>query len=90
MLMYLAGIRLRKTQPNIIRPFKVPGGKNGMFVFAGVGFVAVAFAFILCFIPPSQLPISKPSDYVLFIVAGVLLFVTIPLVINKIMNKKSN
>lgn len=88
MLMYLSGIRLRKTQPDLPRAFKVPGGQYGMSVFGGLGFIAVAFAFVLCFIPPSQLPISSPTVYTLFIVAGVLVFVLIPIIINKIMNKK--
>lgn len=90
MLMYLTGMRLRKTQPNLVRPYQVPGGKNGMMIFGGIGFVAVAFAFVLCFIPPTQLPISSPNDYILFIVVGVLVFVLLPLIINKIMNKKVN
>jgi len=90
MLMYLSGIKLRKTQPDIPRPFKVPGGTYGMSVFGGVGFAAVAFAFVLCFIPPSQLPISSPIVYTLFIVSGVTIFVLLPILINKIMNKQSN
>ena len=86
--MYLSGIRLRETQPNLPRAFKVPGGKYGMSVFGGLGFVAVAFAFVLCFIPPSQLPIDSPTVYTIFIVAGVFVFVLIPIVMSKIMGKK--
>lgn len=89
MLMYLSGIKLRKSQPDIPRPFKVPGGQYGMSVFGGLGFVAVAIAFILCFIPPTQLPINSPTVYTLFIVAGVTVFVLIPLLMNKIMNKNN-
>lgn len=89
MLMYLSGIKLRKTQPDIPRPFKVPGGTYGMSVIGGFGFVAVAFAFILCFIPPTQLPINSPIVYTLFIVGGVSVFVLIPFIINKIMSKKN-
>lgn len=89
MLMYLTGMKLRRTQPNLVRPYQVPGGKNGMKIFGGIGFIAVAFAFVLCFIPPTQLPISDPKVYILFIVIGVLLFVLIPLIISKIMSKKN-
>lgn len=90
MLMYLAGIRLRKTQPDLPRAFKVPGGNAGMLFFGGIGFLAVLIALILCFIPPSQLPISNPMDYRLFIIGGVLIFVLIPIVIDNIMNKNNN
>ena len=87
LLMYLAGIKLRKSQPDLERPYKVPGGKNGMLIFGGVGFIAVIFALILCFIPPTQLPISDPKIYVLFVVIGVLLFILIPIIISKYMKK---
>ncbi len=88
MLMYMSGIKLRRTQPDLPRAFKVPGGRYGMSVIGGLGFFAVAFAFVLCFIPPSQLPISSPTFYTLFIIGGVLFFVLVPLIINKVMNKK--
>ena len=90
LLMYLAGIKLRKSQPDLERPFKVPGGKNGMQIFGGIGFIAVIFALILCFIPPTQLPINDPNVYVLFVVIGVLLFIIIPILISKYMNKKQD
>ena len=65
--MYLSGIRLRLKQPDLARPFKVPGGKNGMYIFGGVGLAAVIFALTLCFIPPSELPIDSPTFYTLFL-----------------------
>lgn len=88
LLMYLAGIKLRKSQPDLVRPFKVPGGKNGMLLFGGGGFIAVVFALILCFIPPTQLPISDPKVYVLFVIIGVFSFIIIPILISKYMNKQ--
>lgn len=86
-LMYLAGIRLRKTQPDLPRPFKVPGGKNGMMIFGGIGFIAVVFALILCFIPPSELPISSPTFYTVFLIVGTLVFLLIPILISKYMKR---
>ena len=46
-LMYSAAIKLRYSQPETKRPFKIPGGKLGMWITAGWGFVAIAFVFIL-------------------------------------------
>lgn len=89
MLMYLSGIKLRKSQPDTPRPFKVPGGTYGMSVIGGFGFCAVAFAFILCFIPPTQLPINSPTVYTIFIICGVTIFVLIPFIINKALSKKN-
>ncbi len=88
MLMYLSGIRLRKTQPNLPRAFKVPGGKYGMNIFGGIGFLAVAFAFVLCFIPPTQLPVNSPAFYVGFIIGGVSLFVLLPILIDRYRSKR--
>lgn len=63
MMMYASGIKLRYTQPDLKRSYKVPGGKMGMWLIAGVGFLAVAFSFIVTFFPPSQLPVGSPAFY---------------------------
>ncbi len=55
MLMYAAALRLRITQPDTARSYKVPGGPAGMFTVAGIGFAGVGFAFVASFFPPSQL-----------------------------------
>lgn len=88
-LMYLAGIRLRKKQPNLIRPFSVPGGKYGMFFFGNLGLVAVIFALFLCFVPPSELPINSPLLYTLFLIFGTAFFLLIPIIITGVMKKNN-
>jgi len=89
-LMYLAGMKLRRDQPDLPRPFKVPGGKYGMYIFGGGGLVAVLFALTLCFFPPTELPISSPTFYTLFLLTGTILFILIPIIISSIMEKKRN
>ncbi|NGX44305.1 MAG: Glutamate/gamma-aminobutyrate antiporter [Candidatus Anoxychlamydiales bacterium] len=81
-LLYLAGIVLRYTQPNVKRPYKIPGGNFGMWLVAGIGLLAVVFAFIVGFFPPSQLEIVRPERYVIFLIAGTVVFVTTPIIIN--------
>jgi amino acid transporter len=81
MLMYAAAIRLRYSQPDLKRSYRVPFGIAGMWTIAGVGFAGVAFAFVVSFFPPSQLPVGSPSLYVGLVVAGTLLFTGLPLVI---------
>ncbi len=78
-LMYAAAIRLRYTQPNVHRSFSIPGGKAGMWLVAGFGFLAMIFLFILALIPPSQ--ISESSNYVAFMLMGTVAVVAVPLVI---------
>ena len=40
MLMYASGIKLRYTQPDLQRSYRVPGGNTGMWIIAGIGFLA--------------------------------------------------
>lgn len=89
MLMYAACIRLRYTQPDLVRSYKVPGGNTGMLIIAGIGFLAVAFAFVVAFFPPTQLPIGSPAFYVGTVMAGTVIFVAAPYIISAFVKKKS-
>ncbi len=88
MLMYAAAIRLRRTQPNLMRAYKVPGGRGGMWTVAGIGFAAVTFAFVVSFFPPSQLPIGSPLTYVGLVVLGNVIFLSAPLIISARQKRK--
>lgn len=83
LLMYAAAIRLRYTQPNLERTFKVPGGNAGMLLVGGVGFAAVAFALVLAFVPPEQLPIGSPATYVALVAGGAIIFTLAPIVLER-------
>ena len=82
MLMFAAAIRLRYSQPDLERSYRVPGGNAGMWGIAGVGFLGVVFAFIVGFFPPSQLPVGSPTLYVSLVLAGAVIFTGLPLLIN--------
>ena len=82
MLMYAAAIRLRYSQPDLKRSYRVPGGVVGMWIIAGVGFVGVAFSFLVGFFPPTQLPVGSPTLYVGLVVGGTILFTGLPLLIS--------
>lgn len=90
MMMYASGIRLKYTQPGLDRSFKVPGGKIGMWLIAGIGFLAVAFSFIVTFFPPSQLPVGSPAFYTGTVITGTVIFISIPLIISTVMEKRRN
>ncbi|MCX6699772.1 MAG: amino acid permease [Methanomicrobiales archaeon] len=78
-LMYAAAIRLRYTRPDVPRAFSIPGGKIGMWIVAGFGFVMMVFLFVLAMLPPSQ--ISEGGSFVAFMIIGTLVVAAIPLVI---------
>ena len=88
MMMYAAGIRLRYTQPKLIRSYRVPGGNTGMWLIGGVGFLAVLFSFIVTFFPPSQLPVGSPATYTWLVVTGTTVFLAIPFIISFAMDKR--
>lgn len=82
MLMYAAAIRLRYSQPDLARSYRVPGGMVGMWLVAGIGFAGVAFSFLVGFFPPSELPVGSPSLYVGLVAGGTLVFTGMPLLIS--------
>jgi glutamate:GABA antiporter len=63
-LMFAAVIRLRYTQPDRPRPYKIPGGKLGVWIMAGLGVAGCVFAFYVGFVPPSQITTGNHTLYV--------------------------
>ena len=62
--MFVAALRLRYTQPNKPRPFRIPGGNYGMWVVGVVGLAGVGVAGALSFAPPNQISTGSPVIYV--------------------------
>ncbi len=79
LLMFATVIKLRHSKPDLARGFKIPGGMFGVIGIAGTGFLSVAFAFIVAFFPPTQLPIGNPMLYIALVTIGTFAFLAIPL-----------
>jgi amino acid transporter len=73
-ILSFAFITLRKKDPTIERPFRIPGGDGVGKLVAGVQFVFFAFSTIFFFLPPEG---ENPVSYVLFLVVGVGLAVAV-------------
>jgi glutamate:GABA antiporter len=84
MFMYAAVVKLRYSKPDLNRPFVVPGGKFGLWLIAGIGFLAMVFSFIISFFPPSQLPVGSPLTYTLIVIVSTIVFSIIPLIIHAV------
>lgn len=80
-MIYMAFLRLRRTEPNKKRGFKVPGGKFVEWLIGIVGITGLVFASIISFFPPSQINTGSPAVYVGVLIAGVVIFVALPLVV---------
>jgi len=78
LIMYIAAIRLRYSQPNKVRPFKVPGGNFGMWFVGVVGLLGALVALVFSFIPPNQISTGSPVIYVGILLIGCAVFVAIP------------
>jgi putative glutamate/gamma-aminobutyrate antiporter len=79
-LMYVAAIRLRYTQPNTARPFRIPGGNYGMWAIGTIGLLGASTALAFSFIPPSQISTGSPTVYIGILLAGSAIFAAIPFV----------
>lgn len=80
-MIYGSFLRLRRTQPNKHRGFRVPGGKIGEWIVCGVGILGAFAALALSYLPPSQIATGNPVVYIGIIVVGVGVFLALPLVI---------
>lgn len=81
-LLYASAIRLRYTKPNVKRQYKIGWKNYGMWIVAGIGLLAVLFAYIVSFFPPSQLTTGNPVLYTLFLIIGNIVFIAAPIIIN--------
>ena len=82
MLMFAAAITLRYKLADAERPFRL--GKRGnalMWLLGGVGFLGSLLAFVLSFIPPSQIAIGSTTVWFTVLIVGAIIFVGIPFVI---------
>lgn len=74
-LVFTSAIRLRYTKPDLERPYRIPGGHLGIWLVAGAGAGAVAFAFILGFIPPSQITTISSGAFPIVMVIGTVVLI---------------
>ena len=79
-LMFAAVVRLRYTQPDTPRPYRIPGGLPGVWLVGGIGLVGCVFSFVLGFVPPSQLETGNTVAYVLLLAAAVVVLSAPPFV----------
>ena len=81
--MFAAAIRLRYTQPDRPRSYRIPGGNWMMWIVAGSGILCCILAMAIGFVPPTQIPIHNVVFFESFLVGGIILFVVLPWVFSK-------
>jgi putative glutamate/gamma-aminobutyrate antiporter len=82
-LMFAVAVKLRYSRPDVPRPYKVPGGKIGLWIVVALGISSSVFAFFIGFVPPpGQLQSGQTPYYVAFLLAGLLLMCSCAFVIH--------
>ena len=82
-IMFIAALRLRYTRPDVPRPYKVPGGKVGMWLVCGIGALAGIAGIVLGFVPPQGMEVSIVF-YEAFLAGGLLLIILVPYIVHRL------
>jgi len=83
-MIFAAAIRLRYTQPDVPRAYKIPGGNVGMWIVAGVGLVGSTFALLIGFVPPTGISHWPTPIYIGAMLAAILICSAPPFIIERI------
>jgi amino acid transporter len=76
-LIFAAAIRLRYTQPDVPRAYKIPGGKAGIWIVGGTGILGSLFALIIGFVPPSGVS-HWPTPVYIAVMLGLIVVCSAP------------
>ncbi|HRD68938.1 MAG TPA: amino acid permease [Legionella sp.] len=79
-IMFIAAIKLRISEPDHPRPFKIPGGMPGMLFVAGIGIIGVLTTLGVSFIPPEGINVGSTTRYELTLIIGLVLMCAPPFV----------
>ena len=80
-IIYAAFVRLRRTEPNAKRGFKIPGGDFVKWFIGIVGIGGAIAASILSFLPPSQINTGSPATYIIILIVGFIVLISVPFII---------
>ncbi len=79
LFMFAAAIALRYKRADTPRAYRVPGGKFGMWLIAGIGFITCTLTIALGFLPPPSLETGNLIVYEGFLIFGIVIFSVAPL-----------
>jgi amino acid transporter len=87
LMVFAALIKLRYSQPNTPRAFKIPGGIVGAWIIGGLGLLSSGFTFFVSLFPTGSMNVSV-GKYALFMLIGTAILALPPLVFIRL--KKSS
>lgn len=80
LFVFAALIKLRYSQPDTKRAFKIPGGKPGVWIVGGIGFLACVCTFMVSLFPPGSYENAPIWEYVAVMLIGTAVLALPPLV----------
>lgn len=89
-LMFAAAIALRYRHPNVVRAYRIPGGKPGIWIVAGAGFIISIITIVIGFFPPAGINVGSVWRYETTMAVGLLLMSVPPFFIFAWHNRKQN
>ena len=82
LLMFSGAIYLRYNMKKAPRPFRIGSKGNGlMWLIGGLGFCGSLLAFVLSFIPPSQIAVGSNTVWFAVLIIGCVVVVAAPFII---------
>ncbi len=79
LFVFAALIKLRYSQPNTKRAFKIPGGMAGVWIVGGIGFLACVFTFVVSLLPPGSYETTPTWMYASVLLLGTAVLALPPL-----------
>jgi putative glutamate/gamma-aminobutyrate antiporter len=87
-IMFITAIKLRYSQPNVERPYKIGLGNAGMWVVSTLGSLVSLFVIVVGFLPPDH--IVNKGRYVTILLSGFFIFLLTPFFILMFKNPNWN
>lgn len=88
--LFAAAIYLRYKQPDVVRAYRVPFGKAGIWILGILGILSSLFIIGLGFVPPSQVETGSLWKYELILIAGMVILCLPPAIIHAVKRRKSS
>lgn len=87
-LIFSSVLRLRKTQADTHRPYRIPGNRATLYIITGMGIISCLIGICLGFLPPAQLKTGSAHFYTVFVVGGLIVLIT-PALFMRFKSKKN-
>jgi amino acid transporter len=82
-ILFASAVKLRRTRPEVERPFAIPGGRLGIGLVCSAGIAFSLAAFAVGFVPPAGLPETSVVSHSA-VLAGAVAFGTLaPLAVSR-------